>query len=93
MTHTPGPWIPLQAKIAGHWITSVIMTNQDGIEFSNQINDVAVSNEESLANARLIARAPAMQAAISAAIAKLEGPGMPDRAREAIHILTEVQDD
>ena len=31
--------------------------------------------------------------AIRAAIKKLEGPGMPYRAREAIQILTEAQDD
>ncbi len=31
--------------------------------------------------------------AIRAAIKKLDGPGMPDRAREAIHILTEAVDD
>ena len=31
--------------------------------------------------------------AIRAAIAKLEGPGMSYRAREAIHILTEATDD
>ncbi len=31
--------------------------------------------------------------AISAAIDKLEGPGMPDRAREAIQILTEAVDE
>ena len=65
--HTPGPWYPHYAK-ADHCLSSSVWGQEPG-------NQVAVIGGKSLeamnANARLIAAAPAMYAALTAITDKL----------------------
>ena len=64
MTHTPGLWKAQQVDVGIATITSVIMTNEDGLSFVNSLNNVAISREEAMDNARLIAASPDMLATL-----------------------------
>ena len=102
MTHTPGPWEAKQTAVGITTITSVIMTNDDGLRFLNNINNVAISKDEAQANAQLIAAVPDLLDAVKRLIlafdvgdiahTTLNGRGYPALA-DARQVLAKAEGD
>jgi len=90
--HTPGPWL------SGTWTGREIF-NQDGHFIATTMESGILSVPENIANARLIAAAPTMLAALQSVARLLDDPDADDfdadkvqaEAEAAIKLATGVQ--
>ena len=69
------------------------MSDWDDFKFDSLGEAIGLLKAQEKDLDKALAKTRRQAIAISAAIDKLEGPGMSYKAREAIHILTEVQDE
>lgn len=67
-THSPGPWTHESGEIIANGVVIALVYGAD---------DRAYDDEEALANARLIAAAPALLEALEEFVAVLEDPAAP----------------
>lgn len=82
--HTPGPWEALMDRRnkAGQELNPVVLTRCDGYQHGNPVATMSASNKAAVfANARLIAAAPDLLAALHglrAVIDRVSNAGFPD---------------